>query len=164
MTDILSPALIAAVAIAAVLGGVIGVGLMLLIQRSQSGGKSLSDLRQEQEDYQQAVEAHFERTGALFKDMTENYRALYEHMATGAQALCKGEPAIAPPALGQSEAPTDEASQIAQTGDETDVPSPGPAAETAMPGAEAEKERDAASKQAGKTAPQDVLKEERRDS
>lgn len=163
MTDILTPTLIVAIAVAAVLGGAIGVGLMLLIQRSQSNGKTLAELRQEQDDYRQEVEQHFEQTAALLKDMSENYRTLYEHMATGAQALCMGEPAIVPPTLGQPETPAGEAPQIGQTRGAADAPSPAQPPEEAMPGKKQQKEADTPRKQSGKSAPQDVLKEDRRD-
>jgi len=126
MTDIFSPTVIIAVVVAIVIGAGIGVGLLLMIQRSQSGGKSLADLRQEKEAYQNEVDAHFEKTGQLFKEMTENYRTLYEHMATGAQQLCQGEPVIKPldlpkpdtkPQLAKDAAPAEPTAATAAEGD-----------------------------------------------
>ncbi len=132
MTEALTPILIGAVAVAIAVGVLIGVGLMLLMQRSQTGGKTLAALRQEQEDYEQSVEQHFERSAVLFKKLTDDYRAFYEHMASGAHTLCKhDEPVIQPLELSRSPALSDEsASDAGQTaaddttgqGDETEAP------------------------------------------
>lgn len=108
MTDIVTPTLIVAIVVAAAIGGGIGAWLMWLMHRSQSGGKSIADLRQEQADYQRDVEQHFERTAELFKDMSENYRNLYQHLASGAQKLCQGEPVIQPLEFAKGEALTDQ--------------------------------------------------------
>lgn len=94
MTEVITPSLIGAVAIAIAIGVLIGVGLMLLIQRSQTGGKTLENIRQEHDDYQQTVEQHFERSAVLFKKLTDDYREFYEHMASGAHNLCREEPMI----------------------------------------------------------------------
>lgn len=96
MTDFFTPTLILIVVAAVIVGAGLGISLMVMMQRSQNGGKSLSTLRQEKENYQHEVDAHFEKTAHLFKDMTENYRQLYEHMASGAQNLCKAEAVIQP--------------------------------------------------------------------
>lgn len=97
MTETFSPTLIGAVAIAIAVGVLIGVGLMLLIQRSQTGGKTLASMQQQQEDYEQSVEQHFERSAVLFKKLTDDYREFYEHMASSAHTLCKkDEPVIQP--------------------------------------------------------------------
>ena len=41
------------------------------------------------------MEKHFERTSELFRDLTEQYTALYAHLAEGARELCaEGGPAL----------------------------------------------------------------------
>ena len=73
------------------------VGLFLgwviasLLQR-RGGGHSAAQLRKEMEDYREEVNEHFSRTAELFKESTEKYRDLYEHLAGGAQELCSDLP------------------------------------------------------------------------
>lgn len=40
-------------------------------------------------DYQADVNRHFLKTSLLFNKLTDDYREVYEHLATGAQKLCK---------------------------------------------------------------------------
>jgi hypothetical protein len=46
-------------------------------------------------DYQADVNRHFLKTSLLFNKLTDDYREVYEHLATGAQKLCK-EQTLAP--------------------------------------------------------------------
>jgi len=51
-------------------------------------------LRQSQEElrqYQAQVSQHFSQTADLLQTLTADYRAVYEHLATGAQELCNGQ-------------------------------------------------------------------------
>jgi uncharacterized membrane-anchored protein YhcB (DUF1043 family) len=77
------------------------------------------------------VDKHFERTSDLFRDMTEQYTALYSHLAEGARELCsEGGPALGrglndpllAATLGAGEQPTLET-------DEGEVAAPAPDAE-----------------------------------
>lgn len=45
-------------------------------------------------DYQEDVNRHFLKTSLLFSKLTDNYRDVYEHLATGAQKLCNDKPLI----------------------------------------------------------------------
>ncbi len=45
--------------------------------------------------YQEDVNRHFLKTSLLFNKLTDDYREVYEHLATGAQKLCK-EQTLAP--------------------------------------------------------------------
>ncbi|MDH5693577.1 MAG: YhcB family protein [Gammaproteobacteria bacterium] len=78
--------------LAAAIGG--GAGFYFGQQKSSSR-KELDTLREELEatkkdhsQYRQDVSQHFEKTSELFTQMTQDYRSIYEHLATGAQALC----------------------------------------------------------------------------
>lgn len=51
----------------------------------RDGVKNAQALRKEMEDYRHNVNEHFARTAELFKESTEKYRDLYEHLAG---ALC----------------------------------------------------------------------------
>ena len=51
----------------------------------------LEQLKERFTDYRDQVTQHFMRTSDLVQEMTQSYRAVYEHLAAGAQHLC-GEP------------------------------------------------------------------------
>lgn len=45
-------------------------------------------------DYQSDVNRHFLKSSLLFSKLTDNYREVYEHLATGAQKLCNEKPVV----------------------------------------------------------------------
>lgn len=47
------------------------------------------------DEYQGEVNHHFLKTSQLFNKLTDNYREVYEHLATGAQKLCNDKPPAA---------------------------------------------------------------------
>ncbi len=51
--------------------------------------EQLAQAQQTSSEYQDKVSEHFVKTSELFGEMTENYRSAYQHLATGAQSLCK---------------------------------------------------------------------------
>jgi len=75
-----------AVGIAA--GFVIAYWLVLKNKRADQLQQDLERHQREFHEYRDHVDEHFLRTSELFQDMTRQYRALYEHLATGAQSLC----------------------------------------------------------------------------
>ena len=48
----------------------------------------LNQLKDHFRDYRDQVTHHFMRTSELVQEMTQSYRAVYEHLASGAQRLC----------------------------------------------------------------------------
>ena len=48
----------------------------------------LEQLKERFTDYRDQVTQHFMRTSDLVQEMTQSYRAVYEHLAAGAQHLC----------------------------------------------------------------------------
>jgi len=50
--------------------------------------QNLTDAQQEMNDYKMEVSQHFGETAQLFNTLTDDYRAVYEHLAIGSQALC----------------------------------------------------------------------------
>ncbi len=48
-------------------------------------------LNAELKTYRDQVYQHFRRTSDLFQGLTASYRAVYEHLAGGARALCSAE-------------------------------------------------------------------------
>src|SRR5262247_742241 len=78
-----------------------GLGLGLYLGRRRQGEARRREaealegaLRQSQEElrhYQAQVTHHFTQTADLLQTLTADYRVVYEHLATGAQALCDGQ-------------------------------------------------------------------------
>ena len=77
------------------LGSVLGcIGAYLFLERYSQTAKlreELSELKGRFSDYRDHVTQHFVRTSELVQEMSQSYRAVYEHLATGAQELCEGE-------------------------------------------------------------------------
>ncbi len=71
------------------LGLALGVVGAQLFERRKSGGRTVEDLQQEMDDYKEEVGKHFATTSELFRDMTEKYRDVYNHLAAGSQTLCE---------------------------------------------------------------------------
>jgi len=100
-------ALIAIVLIA--LGAGLAVGWTLGI-RKRSKRDVILDLENRLEralesraDYEAEVAEHFSTTAQLLNRMTDDYRAVYNHLATGADKLCDGSVTIPPASLEASE-------------------------------------------------------------
>lgn len=81
-------------AIVFALGG--GAGYMIARQikdeRTRQLEQQLEQARQEMDSYRGDVNQHFLKTSLLLSKLTDNYREVYEHLATGAQRLCKDKP------------------------------------------------------------------------
>ncbi len=75
--------------IALLLGLFLGVIGTQLFERRKTGGRTVDDVQSELDDYKEEVGKHFATTSELFRDMTEKYRDVYNHLATGSQALCE---------------------------------------------------------------------------
>ena len=77
------------------LGLVLGcIGAYLFLVRYSHTAKlreELAELRERFSDYRNQVTQHFMHTSELVQEMTQSYRAVYEHLATGAQELCEEE-------------------------------------------------------------------------
>lgn len=76
----------------------IGVGFVLTWRIAPRGDRvreleqELATARAELSAYRDKVNQHFQTTATLFEDMTERYRAVYQHMASSAQTLCAEQP------------------------------------------------------------------------
>jgi uncharacterized membrane-anchored protein YhcB (DUF1043 family) len=69
----------------------VGGGAGFWIGRSGVGGSRarVEKAEAELEEYKRSVTEHFGQTAAHFQAIGKQYRELYEHMATGEQALCE---------------------------------------------------------------------------
>jgi uncharacterized membrane-anchored protein YhcB (DUF1043 family) len=77
------------------LGTILGcIGAYLFFGRHSQTARlqeELRELRKRFSDYREQVSAHFMRTSDLVQEMTRSYRAVYEHLASGARELCEDE-------------------------------------------------------------------------
>lgn len=100
------------------MGVLVGIGISRPRQGSAQRVQELeSELQQSREElarYRDQVTQHFVQTADLLQAMTANYRAVYEHLALGAQQLCN-EPvqALSPAALRERLLPEDAGAAIA---------------------------------------------------
>ena len=84
-----------------ILGLLLGIGLgsiatYTLVSRNNRTHilqRELNQLAERFTDYRDQVGQHFMHTSDLVKEMTRSYRAVYEHLATGAHHLCAEDPA-----------------------------------------------------------------------
>ena len=53
--------------------------------------ETVQQLQTQHERYRDHVGQHFSMTAELVQQMTESYRDVYQHLASGAQELCSGE-------------------------------------------------------------------------
>ena len=78
-----------------VLGAMAGSIITYLVVARHGRTRKLQDeldqLKDRFTDYRDHVTQHFMRTSELVHEMTQSYRAVYEHLALGAQNLCGGQ-------------------------------------------------------------------------
>ena len=67
---------------------IVGYAIARLGQRRAGSGKTAAGLNTELSYYKENIVEHFQTTASLLYDMTEQYRLVYEHIASGAQVLC----------------------------------------------------------------------------
>lgn len=53
--------------------------------------QKLQDMQRSHSNYREEVSDHFSMTAELVQQMTDSYKDVYQHLATGAQELCSGE-------------------------------------------------------------------------
>jgi uncharacterized membrane-anchored protein YhcB (DUF1043 family) len=123
--------------IAFAFGVAVGFAMQFLFSgqqaRAEALEKELNAAKEELAQYRGQVENHFRRTSELVQQMTDSYRAVYEHLATSSQQLC-GDVVTTP----QLDLPHRERLPGAESegASETQSPSPPP------PGAKAKIEED----------------------
>jgi uncharacterized membrane-anchored protein YhcB (DUF1043 family) len=99
-----------------------GIGIAYLMpgnrRRAQALQEKLSKLQQEFDNYHDQVSQHFLKTSELVQKMTESYRDVYEHLASGSQALCQTP--VDTPRLDIPEHPAREAGTQGRASDDED--------------------------------------------
>lgn len=79
----------------------------------------LSSMKEEFGRYREDVNSHFQTTAELIQHMTDSYKAVYRHLASGSQQLCSGQvmldldeaPRLASGSNGAEKSSTESASQ-----------------------------------------------------
>lgn len=69
----------------------LGIGLWTAQLRSGKQAAKAADVQRQFDDYRQSVIEHFGRTAEHFQAIGQQYRELYEHMASGADTLIDPE-------------------------------------------------------------------------
>ena len=72
-----------------VLGSMITYSLMTRNGRTRQLQLELNQLKENFQEYRDQVTQHFMRSSELVQEMTNSYRSVYEHLASGAQHLCR---------------------------------------------------------------------------
>lgn len=75
------------ISIAAIAGALIGGGAVWLLVRSRSSGPSIAELEKENQRFKAEVTDHFVETARLINQMTDSYKAVFDHLSGGAQRL-----------------------------------------------------------------------------
>lgn len=73
------------------IGFVVAYLLVLRNRRADSLREELAAQKARMDEYRRDVDAHFVKTSELFQDFTERYRAIHDHLATGARRLCSDD-------------------------------------------------------------------------
>ena len=110
---------ILALLIGIVLGGMITYSLMTRNGRTRQLQLELNQLKENFQDYRDQVTHHFMRTSELVQEMTQSYRKVYEHLATGAQHLC--DDSSCPPTLGYQQSGSPAKGAAGDTPNEADM-------------------------------------------
>ncbi len=86
------------------LGSIVTYTLTRHNNRNQNLQEELDQLVERFAEYREQVSQHFMHTSDLVQEMTRSYRAVYEHLATGAYHLCADQEDA--PSLGHQPAET----------------------------------------------------------
>lgn len=84
---------------AAIIALIVGLGMGLLLGRRSSPAeqkhreveRKLDQVLQDKKAYEDEVVEHFSDTARLLNNLTESYRDVHNHLATGAATLCQGQ-------------------------------------------------------------------------
>ena len=91
-----------------IIGGGIGGGVGWYLALNARGDKrkvimdlesQLDQIKQDRADYEAEVSEHFSQTADLLNKLTSDYRAVYTHLADGAEQLCGDRISISEAAL-----------------------------------------------------------------
>lgn len=110
---ILITAAIAALVLGLAGGWLLGARSTSESRRSRELERKLDLVMQEKKAYEDDVSEHFADTAKLLNSMTESYREVHTHLATGAARLCAGQGPMALNQLSGSDDPAEIPPQLA---------------------------------------------------
>jgi len=70
-----------------VAGAAIGAVSMWWWNRSGGGGENIAELKRENEKFRNEVTEHFVETAQLINQLTDSYKAVFDHLSSGADKL-----------------------------------------------------------------------------
>lgn len=82
---------IGCLAIGVLLGMLFASRLNISPARVQELENQIRELKDIHNNYRESVSHHFSMTAELFQHMTESYKEVYQHLASGAQELCNSD-------------------------------------------------------------------------
>jgi uncharacterized membrane-anchored protein YhcB (DUF1043 family) len=81
--------------VTAIIGLLVGIGLYRnsgnAEQKVRELNQALADAETKNKQYQQHVADHFSQTALMLNDLTEKYKDIHQHLALGADQLCRDE-------------------------------------------------------------------------
>jgi len=100
----------------------LGVGIGMLLgrrtspqsQKSREVERKLDQVLQDKKAYEDEVVEHFTDTAKLLNSLTESYREVHNHLASGAAELCQGQGPVVMNALGSDRDPAEIPGQLAE--------------------------------------------------
>ncbi len=92
--DIVIGTAICVLIIAGVTGFLLGRRTTAGSQQARELEKRLDQVTRDKQHFEDRVTEHFAETATRLNALTDNYRAVHEHLAEGASTLCVGNPAV----------------------------------------------------------------------
>lgn len=154
-----------------ILGMLVGGAIVgLWLQRGGGSGQSVAELKRENARFREDVNEHFVQTAELINQLTDSYKAVFDHLSDGAEKLVDAE--VVRERMPQV---TDEEVRLKRIGsprpaeteqapeDEPEPPSEAPAEATTKPQNEAEPEADELAGEQAETPSQEAKEPESKD-
>jgi len=98
--DILIGTAVCVLIIAGVVGFIMGRRTTAGSQQARELELRLDQVTRDKQHFEDRVTEHFTETATRLNALTENYRAVHEHLAEGANTLCAGNPSVTVSRLG----------------------------------------------------------------
>ncbi|NEZ04162.1 DUF1043 family protein [Wenzhouxiangella sp. XN201] len=72
-------------------GAAIGAGAVWIFAVRRAGPMSVNEMKKENEHFREEVNAHFVQTAELINELTDSYKAVFDHLSDGAERLVDKE-------------------------------------------------------------------------
>lgn len=98
--DVVIGAVVCALIVAGVIGFTVGRRTNSGSRQARELEKRLDQVTRDKQHFEDRVSEHFAETATRLNALTENYRAVHEHLAEGANTLCAGNLSVSVGRLG----------------------------------------------------------------